>query len=115
MTANASGDPGSSVFTVTVTTSTASALVYSQTGTAVALTPGLYYVVAHNRSASAVTVRGASSGSHIAPMPAGTATTANQFSGWLKSPGTGAITSYPAVTAVTDNVNQSPLVAMRFA
>jgi hypothetical protein len=52
---------------------------------------------------------------HIAPMPAATASTANGYSGWLKSPGTGAMTTYPAVTAVTDNINQSPLVAMRFA
>jgi hypothetical protein len=115
MTANASGDPDTSVFSVNVTTTGSGTQVLSATTTAVALTPGLYYVVAHNRSANAVTARGASSGSHIAPMPAGTSSSANQFSGWLKTPGTGAITSYPAVTAVTDNVNQSPLVAMRFA
>ena len=71
--------------------------------------------MAHNRSANALTARAAAAGCNIQPIPASTSTSANQFSGWLKSPGTGAITSYPAVTAVTDNVNQSPLVAMRFA
>jgi hypothetical protein len=115
MTANASGDPDSSVFTVTVTTTGNGTQVLSTTTTAVALTPGLYYVVAHNRSANALTARSAAAASHIAPMPAASASTANGYSGWLKTPGTGAITSYPAVTAITDNVNQSPLVAMRFA
>jgi hypothetical protein len=115
MTANASGDPDSSVFTVTVTTTGSGTQVLSTTTTAVALTPGLYYVVAHNTSANSLTSRSAAAACHIAPMPAASASTANGYSGWLKSPGTGAITSYPAVTAVTDNVNQSPLVAMRFA
>jgi hypothetical protein len=115
MTANASGDPDSSVFTVNVTTTGTGTQVLSATATAVALTPGLYYVVAHNRSANSLTARSAAAGCNIPPIPSSTSTSANQFSGWLKSPGTGAITSYPAVTAVTDNVNQSPLVAMRFA
>jgi hypothetical protein len=115
MTANASGDPDSSVFTVTVTTTGNGTQVLSTTTTAVALTPGLYYVVAHNRSANALTARSAAAASHIAPMPAASTSTANGYSGWLKTPGTGAITSYPAVTAITDNVNQAPLVAMRFA
>jgi hypothetical protein len=115
MTANASGDPNSSVFTVSVTTTGTGTQVLSATTTAVALTPGLYYVVAHNRSANSLTSRSAAAACHIAPMPAASASSANGFSGWLKTPGTGAITSYPAVTAITDNVNQSPLVAMRFA
>jgi hypothetical protein len=115
MTANASGDPDASVFTVTVTTTGSGTQVLSTTTTAVALTPGLYYVVAHNTSANSLTSRSAAAACHIAPMPAASASTANGYSGWLKSPGTGAITSYPAVTAITDNVNQSPLVAMRFA
>jgi hypothetical protein len=115
MTANASGDPDASVFTVTVTTTGSGTQVLSTTTTAVALTPGLYYVVAHNTSANSLTSRSAAAACHIAPMPAASASTANGYSGWLKTPGTGAITSYPAVTAITDNVNQSPLVAMRFA
>jgi hypothetical protein len=115
MTANASGDPDASVFTVTVTTTGNGTQVLSTTTTAVALTPGLYYVVAHNTSANSLTSRSAAAACHIPPMPANTGTSANQFSGWLKTPGTGAITSYPAVTAVTDSVNQSPLVGMRFA
>jgi hypothetical protein len=115
MSANASGDPDASVFTVNVTTSGTAAQVCSQTGTPVSLSPGLYYVVVHNRSANAFTARTAAAACNIAPIPASTSSTANQFSGWLKSPGTGAITSYPAVTVITDNINQSPLVAMRFA
>jgi len=114
MAVNASGDPDASVFTVNVTTTGSGTQVLSATGTPVALSPGLYYVVVHNRSANALTSRSAAAGCNIPPIPASTSTSANQFSGWLKSPGTGAITTYPAVTAVTDNVNQSPLVAMRF-
>ena len=115
MSVNASGDPDASVFTVNVSTTGSGTQVLSQTGTPVSLSPGLYYVVAHNRSANALTARAAAAALHIAPMPAATSSTANGYSGWLKSPGTGAITSYPAVTAVTDNINQSPLLAMRFA
>ena len=115
MSVTADGDPDASVFTVNVTTTGSGTQVLSQTGTPVSLSPGLYYVVVHNRSANALTTRSAAAACHIAPMPAATASTANGYSGWLKSPGTGAITSYPAVTAVTDNINQSPLVAMRFA
>jgi hypothetical protein len=115
MTANASGDPDTSVFTVNVTTTGSGTQVLSATTTAVALTPGLYYVVAHNRSANALTARTVAAACHVPPIPSNTASSANQFSGWLKTPGTGAITSYPAVTAVTDNVNQSPIVSMRFA
>ncbi len=114
MSANASGDPDASLFTVNVTTTGSGTQVLSQTGTPVALSPGLYYVVVHNRSANAVTGRAAAAASHLSPMPAATSSTANGYSGWLKSPGTGAMTTYPAVTAVTDNINQSPLVAMRF-
>ena len=114
MSVNASGDPDASVFTVNVTTTGSGTQVLSATGTPVALSPGLYYVVVHNRSANALTARSAAAGCNIPPIPASTSTSANQFSGWLKTPGTSAITSYPAVTAVTDNVNQSPLVAMRF-
>ena len=115
MSVNASGDPDASVFTVNVSTTGSGTQVLSQTGTPVSLSPGLYYVVAHNRSANALTARAAAAALHIAPMPAATSSTANGYSGWLKTPGTGAITSYPAVTAVTDNINQSPLLAMRFA
>ena len=114
MSVNASGDPDASVFSVNVTTTGSGTQVLSQTGTPVALSPGLYYVVVHNRSANAVTGRAAAAASHLSPMPAATSSTANGYSGWLKSPGTGAMTTYPAVTAVTDNINQSPLVAMRF-
>jgi hypothetical protein len=115
MTANASGDPDASVFTVNVTTTGTGTQVLSATTTAVALTPGLYYVVAHNRSANALTARTVAAACHVPPVPSATTSTANQYSGWLKTPGTGAITSYPAVTAVTDNVNTSPIVSMRFA
>jgi hypothetical protein len=115
MTANASGDPDASVFTVGVTTTGSGTQVLSATTTAVALTPGLYYVVAHNRSGSALTARTVAAACHVPPVPSATASTANQYSGWLKTPGTSAITSYPAVTAVTDNVNTSPIVSMRFA
>jgi hypothetical protein len=115
MTANASGDPDASVFTVNVTTTGSGTQVLSATTTAVALTPGLYYVVTHNRSANALTARTVAAACHVPPVPSATVSSANQFSGWLKTPGTGAITSYPAVTAVTDNVNQSPIVSMRFA
>jgi hypothetical protein len=115
MSANADGDPDASVFTVTVTTTGSGTQVLSATTTAVALTPGLYYVVAHNTSANSLTSRAVTAACHVPPIPAATASTANQYSGWLKSPGTGAITSYPAVTAITDNVNQAPLVSMRFA
>ena len=115
MTANADGDPDASVFTVTVTTTGSGSQALSATTTAVALTPGLYYVVAHNTSASSLTSRAVTAGCHVPPIPAAIVSTANQYSGWLKTPGTGAITSYPAVTAVTDNVNQAPLVSMRFA
>jgi hypothetical protein len=115
MSANASGDPDASVFTVNVSTTGTGNQVLSATGTPVSLSPGLYYVVVHNRSANALTPRSAASGCNIPPIPASTSTSANQFSGWLKSPGTGALTSYPAVTSPTDAVNQSPLVAVRFA
>jgi hypothetical protein len=115
MTANASGDPDASVFTVNVTTTGSGTQVLSATTTAVALTPGLYYVVAHNRSANALTARTVAAACHVPPVPSATTSTANQYSGWLKTPGTGAITSYPAVTAVTDNINTSPIVSMRFA
>jgi len=115
MSANSSGDPNSSVFTVSVTTTGTGTQVLSATGTAVAVNPGLYYVVVHNRSANALTARAVAAACNVPPMPASTSSSANQFSGWLKSPGTGAITSYPAVTAVTDNINQSPIVAVRFA
>jgi hypothetical protein len=115
VTSNASGDPDSVVFTVNVTTTGTIAQVLSTSTTAVALTPGLYYVVAHNRSANALTARTVAAACHVPPMPSATVSTANQYSGWLKTPGTSAITSYPAVTAVTDNVNTAPIVSMRFA
>lgn len=115
MSSNSSGDPNASVFTVSVTTTGTGTQVLSATGTAVAVNPGLYYVVVHNRSANALTPRAVAAACNLPPMPAATSSSANQFSGWLKSPGTGAMTTYPAVTAVTDNINQSPLVAMRFA
>ncbi len=115
LSANSSGDPNAAVFTVSVTTTGVSSQVLSASATAVAVNPGLYYVVFHNRSASSLQVRAVAAACHVAPMPAAASSTANGFSGWLKSPGTGAMTTYPAVTAVTDNVNQSPLVAVRFA
>ena len=69
-------------------------------------------------SFGAATKQIAGTGGGSAPNGTASITAIQQVAGTgsgAAGPGTGAITSYPAVTAVTDNVNQSPLVAMRFA
>ena len=114
MSCDSTGFPTSSVFTVSVTTTGTGTQVLSATTTGVAVTPGLYWAVIHNRSAGSVTPRAVAAGCHVEPMPAQTSSSANQLSGYTASPGTSAITSHPALGSSTA-VNQAPIISFRAA
>jgi hypothetical protein len=111
---DATGHPTTPVFSVSVTTIGTTAQALFNTATPVALTSGLYFGVVHNRSAQTVTPRCASPACHLPPIPHSALTSANQFSCWLATVGTGTLTSFPVVASSVAS-NQGPIVTLRVA